>query len=347
MSRGKDENILRAIDGIELGNNAQQRMYENILKKAERKSKSVRYFRIVKPAVSLAACVCLVISAALLLRLGVNNSDSFASGGADMSMNKSGANGAAAADLQDTSAEWISGTFDIADYYAEEAEGAYDGSSYTETVTPIDGTFAESTSIITTTFEFITEDVMNDGADANTAAPGNAVIFSDTSVVGAESFDFEQSIAAEAPETVGKEVAEVSSVKGETAQITFYTPLGPDFTPNAVTADKIPADCTSVIFSDGLDTSQLSSVDFTYNKHFYTVIITPPVEVTDTSDTVFEEISEYSDSKAVIFYSEYDGGTNYRVYWRGKEYDFLLVNDDGAEKEDIIEVSAMVIEMNT
>ena len=70
------------------------------------------------------------------------------------------------------------------------------------------------------------------------------------------------------------------------------------------------------------------------------------MEVTDTSDTVFEEISEYSDSKAVIFYSEYGGGTNYRVYWSGKEYDFLLMNDDGAEKEDIIEVSAMVIEMN-
>lgn len=79
----KDKNIIGAIDSIEPSRKAQRRMYENILKKAERRSRNVKLLVIMKSAVLPAACICLVAAAALMLRTGAGSADSL-SGGIDI-----------------------------------------------------------------------------------------------------------------------------------------------------------------------------------------------------------------------------------------------------------------------
>ncbi len=77
-----EEKIFSAIDKIEPYKDAEKRMYDNILKKAKGAGSELKILRIIKPAVSVAACVCLVAAAAVLLRMEVNNSEGF-SGAAD------------------------------------------------------------------------------------------------------------------------------------------------------------------------------------------------------------------------------------------------------------------------
>lgn len=77
-----EERIFSAIDKIEPSKDAEKRMYDNILKKAKGTGSEFKILRIIKPAVSVAACVCLVAAAAVLLRTEINNSGGF-SGAAD------------------------------------------------------------------------------------------------------------------------------------------------------------------------------------------------------------------------------------------------------------------------
>ena len=79
-----DERIINAVDSIEPDADARQRMYGNILKKAQTKAKTVNTLRIVKTLASAAACVCLVIAAAVFFRFGAADFENTASGGADM-----------------------------------------------------------------------------------------------------------------------------------------------------------------------------------------------------------------------------------------------------------------------
>ncbi|MCM1055463.1 MAG: hypothetical protein NC394_08080 [Bacteroides sp.] len=77
-----DERITNAINGIEPDLDAKQRMYDNIIEKAESRTKTVGALRIVKPLASAAACICLVAAAALIFSLGAVNFDNTVSGGA-------------------------------------------------------------------------------------------------------------------------------------------------------------------------------------------------------------------------------------------------------------------------
>ena len=79
-----DERIINAVDSIEPDADARQRMYGNILKKAQTNAKTVNTLRIVKTLASAAACVCLVIAAAVFFRFGAADFENTASGGADM-----------------------------------------------------------------------------------------------------------------------------------------------------------------------------------------------------------------------------------------------------------------------
>lgn len=79
-----DERIINALDSIEPDAAAQRRMYANIIRKADAKRKSINVLKIVRPLVSAAACVCLVIAAAAAFRFGASSLDNTASGGADM-----------------------------------------------------------------------------------------------------------------------------------------------------------------------------------------------------------------------------------------------------------------------
>ncbi|MBD5115786.1 MAG: hypothetical protein HDT46_11455 [Ruminococcaceae bacterium] len=79
-----DERIINVVDSIEPDADARQRMYGNILKKAQTKAKTVNTLRIVKTLASAAACVCLVIAVAVFFRFGAADFENTASGGADM-----------------------------------------------------------------------------------------------------------------------------------------------------------------------------------------------------------------------------------------------------------------------
>lgn len=79
-----DERIIKALERIEPDAAAQHRMYANIIRKADEKRKSMNTLKIVRPLVSAAACVCLVIAAAAAFRFGASSFENTSSGGADM-----------------------------------------------------------------------------------------------------------------------------------------------------------------------------------------------------------------------------------------------------------------------
>ena len=69
-----EEKIFSAIDKIEPYKDAEKRMYDNILKKAKGAGSELKIMRIIKPSVSVAACVFLFDADAVLLRIEVINS---------------------------------------------------------------------------------------------------------------------------------------------------------------------------------------------------------------------------------------------------------------------------------
>lgn len=320
MTEGKDNSVQRAIDGIELDKKAERRMYENILKKAERKSTGTKLIGIVKPAASAAACVCLVIAAAVLLKEGVNNSAEL-SGGVyikDQSADLNDAEENAVFDIADV--ERFSEISDrIAEYGYGEAEADADG---TYAGAPQDSAYidADGTATVTTVFDIGFE--INEGTAFSTAVPGAAPSEGEEAdVFDGLGFDLESDFAfndaAEGAEKVSEETA-------ETLPFNF------------------PGGVTRIVYTD--TSSDRLSADFMYKGHSYTVVVSS--YDTEREDIVYEDIGEYSDSDAVMYSEEYNGISCYRVRWSSGEYWFLIMNNDGASREEMIEISTLAVTDN-
>lgn len=348
MTEGKDENILRAVESIEIDNSAQRRMYENILKKAERKNRILRILRIVKPAVSAAACVCLVIAAALILKAGVDNSDSFSGG---MSMMKSSSADAGAAEYTvKPGADTI--TFHIHD---GEQEAASEDEAYTYDDGAADmaagNASADGTAAITSVFDFNVEGAegVNETAAVHAGMAG-------ISPENAEPADVDASpSASDSRQHSDTDGAEAESVFADSAEgtvpeeeISVTLPDNTEYVSYSVSEIAAASGFASGSANEAASApaSVLINSGFTYREHLYTVTVYPFSEMTGTTGVVYEEIGKYSDSNAVLYYIESNGEASFQVCWSSEKYRFLLANSDGANREEMIEVSTEIIVNN-
>lgn len=312
-----DERIINAVDSIEPEKVACQRMYGNVLKKAEAKKGRVTALRIVKPLASVAACVCLVIAAAALFRFGATNYENTVSVAAD--------GNAHANDNANANA------------YMEPEASYFNGNDAGEEMAAVNADEA-SADVLGTEFD----------ETAVTAAPTV-----DKSYSGAAESALKGTVEdADAVEAAGEMPAEWSLDKptddGEIVSLVL-----PD---GAVSPDSENVPEASYDISEGDLTGatasaesiqELTSVDFVYSGHLYTLSASREEGEISAADGDIVDWQEIDLGTRAVIYS-IDGGDVicFKTLWSGEIYYYALSNTDGAEKDNFIDVSAKVIENN-
>lgn len=326
MNGEKDKNIQRAVDSIEPDKTAESRMYENILKKAEGKRRNTKILRMVKPAASAAACVCLVIAAALLLKDRVNNSADFSG---EMGVNLSADMNGAVNDPEVDNAylEHSPDATHVAEYDHAEAEiGMY--GTYTETVTAFPYPDAEGANMITTGFGMGLD--IYEGASLTTVVPGDIAMEGENGYAS-ESFDFSAE-SENISEGFFGESENLSADSSESEETVETIPF------------NFPGGASRIVYTDA--SNDFISADFVFKGHSYTINVSFYETVENKDDVDYEDIGNLSDSNAVMYLEEYNGIMCYRVRWSNAEYHFAMLNNDGASRGEIIEVSTNAIVNN-
>lgn len=322
----KDENIIRAVESIELGAAAQRRMYENILEKAERKRRTARFLRIAKTIASTAACLCVVIAAAVLLQSGFADSDSL-SGGVDIVMKDKTAADAAA---REPDVNYIAG-----EQPTENAEYAVNGDIVEEEFADADATIPYLDIHIgegsleagnSLSGEFEQNEGRNDSALQGDISESEAVF--DGNAAAAETV----APPAGAVSTIAFD-AGISEIDAEAANHSFGSFLV-----------NFPEGAENIERTSSQSIYDFVCADFIYDGHTYTVGASLH-ENAHVSNVDYEDIGMYSDSNAELYYEETDGGISSFVRWSGSYY-FILSNYDGADREEMIKISSAFIEAN-
>lgn len=276
------EKIAAAIDKIAPDKDAEKRMYENILKKAECTGSKFKAIRIIKPAVSTAACVCLVAAAAVFLHMQVNNTGSFS--GSDM-------------------------------------ESAV-----------FDGVGNDVAVVLTTTLPgFIPNEEEIEFEACETAAAANGA------EEGQEKFaDYMNGNSYEEPNSESESEPEkvlTGTVISESAELIFNIPEG-----------------AQNVFDSG--TANMQTGEFIFGEHCYSFSVSEPEEdsgivlINEDNLTEKEAILNYSEVNAVLYSFESEGTVAYKVCWENGEHMFSLINSDGADKKDLINIFAKAVEIN-
>lgn len=310
-----DERIINAVDSIEPENGAQQRIYDNILKKAEAKTKTVSALRIVKPLASVAACVCLVIAAAALFRFGAANYENTVSGAADGNAHAN----TNANDYMKPEAAYFNDNDageEMAAVNADEASDDLSGAEFEETAVTVAPTVDKSYSAaVESTLKGTVED-----ADA---------------VEAAEEMPAEW--ASEKPLDDGEIVSLVLpdgavSPDSENVPEASYDISEYDLEGATASAESI---------------RELTSVDFVYSGHLYTLSASREEGEISAAEGEIIDLHEIDLGTRAVIYS-IDGGDVicFKTLWSGEIYYYALSNTDGAEKDNFIDVSAKVIENN-
>lgn len=308
-----DERIINAVDSIEPEKVACQRMYENVLKKAEAKTGRVTALRIVKPLASVAACVCLVIAAAALFRFGATDFENTVSGAADGNAH---ANDNAYMEPEASYFNDNDAGEEMAAVNADEASADVLGTEFNET--------------------------------AATAAPTV-----DKSYSGAAESALKGTVEdADAVEAAGEMPAECSLDKpiddGEIVSLVLpdgAVSLDSENVPEA-SYDISEYDLTGATAS-AESIQELTSVDFVYSGHLYTLSASGEEGEISEMEGEIIDLQEIDLGTRAVIYS-IDGGDviSFKALWSGEIYYYALSNTDGAEKDNFIDVSAKVIENN-
>lgn len=306
-----DERIINAVDSIEPEKVACQRMYGNVLKKAEAKKERVNALRIVKPLASVAACVCLVIAAAALFRFGATNYENTVSGGAD--------GNAYANAYAEPEAAYFNGNDAGEEMAAVNADEAADDFSEIEveeaaaTVAPsADKSYGE---VLESTLEGKAED-----ADAVQAAGEMHADWASEKIL-----DDGEIVSLVLPD--GAVSPDSENVPEASCDISEY-----DLTGATASAESI---------------QELTSVDFVYSGHLYTLFASKEEGDISAEEGEIIDLQEIDFGTRAVIYS-IDGGDviSYKALWSGEIYYYALSNTDGAEKDNFIDVSSKVIENN-
>lgn len=306
-----DERIINAVDSIEPEDGACQRMYGNVLKKAEAKKERVNALRIVKPLASVAACVCLVIAAAALFRFGAANYENTVSGRAD-------GNGYTNAHAEPEAAYFNNNDAgeEMAAVNADEAADDFSEIEVEEAAATVAPSADKSYGgVVESTLEGIVED-----ADAVGAA-------------GEMPADWSIDKPADDGEIVSLVLPDGAvSPDSENAPEASYDISEYDLTGATASAESI---------------QELTSVDFVYSGHLYTLSASKEEGEISAVEGEIIDLQEIDLGTQAVIYS-IDGGDfiSYKVLWSGEIYYYALSNTDGAEKDNFIDVSAKVIENN-
>ncbi|MBD5104665.1 MAG: hypothetical protein HDT47_07365 [Ruminococcaceae bacterium] len=306
-----DERIINAIDRIEPEISAQRRMYDNILKKAEAKTKTVSALRIVKPLASAAACVCLVIAAAMLFKFGATDFENTASGGADGNIH--------------------------VDAYAEPEAAYFNDNDAGEEMVAINADEA-SADILETEFN----------AAAVTAAPSADKSYSGAaeSVLKGTVEDADAVEVEGAPSAVWA----AENPLDDDVYVSLVLPDGA-VSPDSENAPEASYDISEYDLTGATASAEsiqeLTSVDFVYGGHFYTLSASKEEDEISAAEGEIIDLQEIDLGTQAVIYS-IDGGDviSFKALWSGEIYYYALSNTDGAEKDNFIDVSAKVIENN-
>ncbi len=303
-----DERIVGAIDGIEPEKDAEKRMYENILKKAELNGTKFKALRYIKPAVSTAACVCLVAAAAFLLRMEIKNTVSFTeeahnnAENAGMEINAS-VNDAAVLTtaltgfIQNENEAQI----EACEQAPEDCSLSLEANAGGE-----EGKFAEFADNLETEGEYVLEDTLITQPTAEK--------------------DFDMAFEEYTEDTVAESPSEPSFNAPENAQVLTYG-VSNDASENALTGEFVyeGRHYSFAVWNLGEDSGASAQNDGTAAR---------------------EEIRNYSDASAVLYAQQNGDKVIYEVRWENGKYAFSLKNSDGADKKEIIGVAAEAIEIN-
>lgn len=306
-----DERIINAVDGIEPEDGACQRMYGNVLKKAEAKTGRVNALRIVKPLASVAACICLVIAAAALFKFGATDFENTVSGGADGNANANAYMEPEAAYFNNNDADE-----EMAAVNADEASADVLGTEFNETAVTAAPTVDKSYSGV-----------------AGSALKGTVEDADAVETAG----EMPAEGAPDKPTDDGEIVSLVLpdgavSPDSENAPEASYDISEYDLTGATASAESI---------------QELTSVDFVYSGHLYTLSASKEEGEISAAEGEIINLQEIDLGTRAVIYSIDSGDVIcYKALWSGKIYYYALSNTDGAEKDNFIDVSSQVIENN-
>lgn len=350
----RDERIVSAIESVNVSEKAGQRMYSNILQKAERRKKKLSVIKAVTPVLSTAACIGIVILAVNLIQYGVKNYDTLTSGGA-----------ASANDNNEALAEQI---FDLSQndeyIYPENIPNdkslAANGAASVE-ADEADGTNAEFEDIVKN--EYSNPMVGAIPAEPNSNDNGyegeqpdialGADISADFTGTGGASF-----VSGGVEYGVTTNAVKTESIKedgeGEMPGMVFESTVAPSGATSASSALLIfPEECIDVNYS--YSSGKLAAIDFNYNGHYYVIHCSEPSN--ESTQTQFEEqlektniveSEEFGADRNMYLYSfsENNGELSYKATWSAESGDYVLINDDGAGKDEVLWLWAQVLRDN-
>lgn len=304
-----DERIINAVDSIEPEKVACQRMYGNVLKKAEAKTGKVNALRIVKPLASVAACVCLVIAAAALFKFGATDFENTVSGGADGNANA----------YMEPEASYFKNN----DAGEEMAAVNADEASADDLVTEFNETAATAAPTVDKSYSGAAESAMKGTVEDADAVEAEGEMPADWSID--KPHDDGEIVSLVLPD--GAVSPDSENVPEASYDISEY-----DLTGATASAESI---------------QELTSVDFVYSGHLYTLSASREEGEISAMEGEIIDLQEIDLGTRAVIYS-IDGGDVicFKTLWSGEIYYYALSNADGAEKDNFIDVSAKVIENN-